>query len=124
MAADSTQRYGLHLWEPGDNFLREEFNENFAALDAVPEAVTGTYTGDGAGSQSIRLGFQPKLVLVTCRGNTTSGYAAVALPGGDGYAHNGGVALQVTQEGFAVFAGRQYVYTNESGKRYFYLALR
>lgn len=124
MAADSTQRYGLHLWEPGDNFLREEFNENFAALDAVPEAVTGTYTGDGAASQSIRLGFQPKLVLVTCRGNTTSGYAAVALPGGDGYAHNGGVALQVTEEGFAVFVDRQYVYTNEPGKLYFYLALR
>lgn len=124
MAANRTQRYGLHLWEPGDNFLREEFNENFEALDAVPEAVTGTYTGDGAFSQSITLGFQPRLVLVTSRGNTSSGYAAVAVPGGDGYAHNGGVALQVTEEGFAVFIGRQYVFTNETDRRYYYLAVR
>lgn len=124
MAANRTQRYGLHLWEPGDNFLREEFNENFEALDAVPEAVTGTYTGDGASSQSITLGFQPRLVLVTSRGNTSSGYAAVAVPGGDGYAHNGGVALQVTEEGFAVFIGRQYVFTNETDRRYYYLAVR
>ena len=124
MATNQALRYGLHLWEPGDNFLREEFNENFEALDAVPEAVTGTYTGDGASSQSITLGFQPRLVLVTSRGNTSSGYAAVAVPGGDGYAHNGGVALQVTEEGFAVFIGRQYVFTNETDRRYYYLAVR
>ena len=86
MATNQTQRYGLHLWEPGDDFLREEFNENFAVLDAIPEAVTGSYTGDGAASQFIALGFTPKAVLVFAGHGCTADhlstyYGGLALPG-------------------------------------------
>lgn len=68
MSTNQTQQYGLHLWEPGDGFLREEFNENFAALDAAARVVTGSYAGNGVNAgdeQEIVLGFRPRVVYVT-----------------------------------------------------------
>ena len=41
MSTNKTPNYNLHAWEPGDDFLRREFNENFAALDT---AVHGGFT--------------------------------------------------------------------------------
>ncbi len=35
MASNQTSNYQLHLWEPGDDFLREEFNENSERVDAA-----------------------------------------------------------------------------------------
>ena len=35
MSTNKTQNYALHAWEPEDDFLREEFNQNFAAIDAA-----------------------------------------------------------------------------------------
>ena len=35
MSTKKTRNYQLHQWEPADNFLRAEFNENFTKLDAV-----------------------------------------------------------------------------------------
>lgn len=37
MSANKSQNLKLHLWEPEDNFLRAEFNENFAAIDEALE---------------------------------------------------------------------------------------
>ncbi len=31
VSQNQTECFGLHLWEAGDDFLREEFNENAAA---------------------------------------------------------------------------------------------
>ena len=38
MSANKSQNLKLHLWEPEDNFLRAEFNENFAAIDTAVKA--------------------------------------------------------------------------------------
>ena len=35
MATNHTTNYQLNLWEPGDSFLREEFNQNNQKLDAA-----------------------------------------------------------------------------------------
>lgn len=34
MSSGKTTNLNLHAWEPEDRFMREEFNENFAAIDA------------------------------------------------------------------------------------------
>lgn len=39
MATNHTENYNLNLWEPGDSFLRTEFNENTRKLDAAIKAV-------------------------------------------------------------------------------------
>lgn len=124
MAANRTQRYGLHLWEPGDNFLREEFNENFEALDAVPEAVTGTYTGDGAGRQFIALGFTPKAVLAGVRGSLGAGGGGLTLPGHPCYEVSHGVkVLEAAEGGFYAFKD-SWGSANDSGSAYHYLAIQ
>ena len=47
MSTNKTTNYQLHKWEADDNFLRTEFNENFAGIDEAlgskAEIVTGTY---------------------------------------------------------------------------------
>ena len=40
--ANYTPNYGLHQWEPGDNFLRTDFNADFAKLDAAIKGVADT----------------------------------------------------------------------------------
>ena len=68
MSSQKTEHYQLHKWEPGDDFLREEFNENFEKLDEATAgkvgAVFGTYTGDGAATRHIELGFQPAGIIL------------------------------------------------------------
>ncbi|MCI8539257.1 MAG: hypothetical protein HFF18_11460 [Oscillospiraceae bacterium] len=39
MSTNKSQNLKLHLWEPEDNFLRTEFNENFAAIDTAIDAA-------------------------------------------------------------------------------------
>ena len=34
MSTNKSGHLNLHLWEPEDDFLRTEFNENFETLDA------------------------------------------------------------------------------------------
>ncbi len=80
-----TEHLGLHQWEAGDSFLRTDFNEDFAKIDAgvkaadagVAEAkalaetltanvcVTGQYTvAEDKAQVDIQLGFRPKLVFL------------------------------------------------------------
>lgn len=70
MSSHKTENYELHVWEPGDDFLRSEFNTNFAALDGL--LVTGSYTGDKAPGRIIQLGFTPRAVLVMMKGYQSS----------------------------------------------------
>ena len=65
MSTKKTEHYGLHVWEPGDDFLREEFNENFAFLDKMlaEKFVAGVYIGDGTAVKKVELGFTPAAVL-------------------------------------------------------------
>lgn len=87
MASNYTENYGLCQWEATDQVLREEFNQDNAAVDEAlkgtadlaqaaqvlaqaaysPEnspIAVGSYTGNGAAKRKIKLGFTPKAVLV------------------------------------------------------------
>ena len=70
-----TPNYQLSQWEPGDQVLRADFNADNAKLDAALGALAGrieygTYVGTGGRSESwsgattLRLGYQPKLLIV------------------------------------------------------------
>ena len=110
-----------------------------AALDALskklasmPCLVTGTYTGDGAESRLISLGFQPKALLVmtdegySARPYTDDYYGGLALPGkpvclktvyGTDY------ILTVESQGFRVYYNKsKYVFSNQKEFNYHYLA--
>lgn len=125
MSTNKTQNYGLHAWEPGDDFLREEFNENFAALDAavfVADVVVGTYTGTmqpgyTAVEQDIELGFKPRAVITRSLNGT----------GGTGFVTTGSedYDLVLTDTGFRVRRGLNFKNSsNNTYNPYRYLAWR
>ncbi|BDF68657.1 hypothetical protein CE91St43_26290 [Oscillospiraceae bacterium] len=131
VSQNQTECFGLHLWEPGDNFLREEFNENFEKLDDAARVMSGVYIGDGQASQFISLGFQPMAVLVEQSNGTR--------PAGSNYTLNGGLALTghpvqksagwpviaVEFGGFRVYRYDGYAGDNNSnGQIYHFLAYR
>ena len=160
-----TQNYQLHQWVPEDNFLRTDFNEDFAKIDkAIKEALTaagsaqsaantaqsaastaqsaantaqstanskialvsGSYTGDGAESQTIYLGFRPKAVLLERQdgvrySNTT--VAGLALDGKPCYTDSTSGGITITATGFTV-SGKDMTITNKEGVVFYYLALR
>lgn len=68
----TTQHYGLHQWAAEDDFLRTDFNEDNAKLDAalagMPKIATGSYVGTGTygynNPNSITFPFQPKFVFL------------------------------------------------------------
>ena len=132
--ANYTEHYQLHQWVPTDDFLRTDFNTDFAKIDAalgekagVEElaevqalagskcrVVIGSYTGNGASSQTINLGFRPKVVAVDDMGSFSSGYEL----GLDGIDRS---AVRVVDGGFRVAAGSLNM--NESGETYRYYVL-
>lgn len=132
MATNQTRQYGLHLWEPGDHFLREEFNENFADLDAAARVVTGTYTGDGARERKIELGFTPLAVLVMredgAMGGGYSYFGGLALPGHPVTYAKSSEVLAMAEGGFIVhsyqLSASYYVSGNDEEQPYHFVALR
>ncbi|MCI8474790.1 MAG: hypothetical protein HFF07_05575 [Oscillospiraceae bacterium] len=76
MSTKRTKNYGLHAWDAGDVFLREEFNENFGVIDgalgAKCEVVVGEYSGPGDSAVRVELGRRP---------------LAVHIEGANGYRH-------------------------------------
>lgn len=88
MASNQTTNYGLHLWEPEDDFLRTEFNENNEAIDAalkegadgLADALVqmagycrcklGGYTGDGEFTKTIDFGVPAQAVILLCTAYT------------------------------------------------------
>ncbi len=68
--ASYTEHYGLHQWEPNDDFLRTDFNTDLGKIDTALggkcEVVAGTYTGTGVNTEknTINLGFKPKFVIL------------------------------------------------------------
>ena len=146
MATNSSEHLGLHLWEPTDQVLRTEFNQNWQKIDtavgevqstadAVADAftpdnmpyVTGTYTGDGSTTnRTITLGFKPKLVIITGTSRSSS-YEAEALTrfaliGPSGAS---GTIADMTSTGFVVKnSGFQYPQLNVNGCAYAYVAFK
>ena len=137
--ATYTANYQLHQWVPEDNFLRTDFNQDFARIDAgiraakaqaeelessKCEITCGTYVGDGAASRTITLGFQPKAVHLEIRsalrgGSSYNMYGGLAVQEG-GVAHNN-TALSITAAGFQVFYQGEAL-ANISGESYRYIA--
>lgn len=86
--ASYTEHYQLHQWEPGDAFLRTDFNEDLEKIDAALEdkgncrIATGSYAGTGeygkAHPNTIQLPFPAQIVLLdvsTCHSfNSTPEY--------------------------------------------------
>ena len=159
MATNHTTNYALNLWEANDKFVREEFNENTTKLDAAIKAeadaraaetvartaavaaiqttlsgmvklACGTYTGDGASSRVIEVGFPPKAVFVfSAYGYTyyssdysSSCYGGLALPG---YPAGGSAntTVRISGEGFIVYNKEKGVHGNLSNEKYNYIAL-
>lgn len=112
MASNYTANYGLCQWEPGDSFMRSEFNGDNARVDAALHALesgkaeaaavtalagavngkcrlaAGSYTGNGvkAGdSQTVSVGFAAQAVLVEQADGSRSG---------SGYGARAGLALR------------------------------
>lgn len=122
MSSNLTLNFGLHTWEPEDDFLRTEFNENFEAIDGhMARMAAGVYVGDGAASRDIDLGFHPQAVLMA------SGGQYLAISGSGSY---GGLALRdhpsggvtVTETGFTVIQRYQGTYCNQEGGSYHFWA--
>jgi len=133
MSSEKTTFYGLHRWQKDDDFLREEFNENFAILDdKILRVVTGSYTCDGVDGRLIDLGFQPKAVLVFGdhglmwrSGSKTEYCGGATIPGinihiyyNNQYRPN----LKIVDTGFMVYNSGASM-TNSGGTR-FYIAFR
>lgn len=110
-----TQNYQLNQWEATDNFLRADFNEDNAKIDAALlrcDIAVGQYTGSAntnttSTKQTINLGFRPRAVLVFPHSMGGSYQCAnLAL---DGVASNG---VTITDNGFTVTAHANLAYAN------------
>lgn len=72
--ANYTKHYQLHQWEPGDAFLRTDFNEDLEKIDTALEGkgncriATGSYAGTGeygkAHPNTIQLPFPAQMILL------------------------------------------------------------
>ena len=136
--ANYTPNYGLHQWEPGDDFLRTDFNQDFAKIDTALQQVsdtkadksaltvletalngkavlvTGTYTGNGT-KVTIKLGFRPSAVFIPIYNR----YIAAAIKGMETQ------LITITDSGFTVHTGGDSIVTpNTDGTVYAYLAFR
>ena len=123
--ATYTPNYQLHQWEATDDFLRTDFNEDFAKIDAAirgvetdteeklaekAETVRGAFTGNGS-TLSINLGFRPTAVIIS-GGDYLHFNPRTAIDGDAG-------DFTITNTGFQV----QEDVLNDSGRAYRYLAL-
>ena len=139
--ATYTSNYQLHQWVPEDDFLRTDFNTDFQKIDTalarkaekstvtslqtqvagkadastVPRVAAGAYTGNGAASKAVSLGFQPRVVIIP-----VGDYANAVLLSG-----RASKAGAITSSGFTAALDGSSVYsTNQNGKSYSYFALK
>ena len=132
--ATYTENFGLHQWIPEDDFLRSDFNADFAKIDqalaaAATEAdltelrtrvngkcelLTGSFLGNGAETRSINIGDRP-LALAIC--SEQNMFATVLMRGGDPMG-----PLSLTTTGFTTGTGGN-VPQNVSGVGYQFFAL-
>ena len=132
-----TTNYNLNQWEAGDRVTRADFNADNAAVDAALKAVadaasagglklvTGTYTGDGAASQTIALGIAPKAAYVCAHNGAAFAYTnapnfmgGLALPGHP--VRNGSTPVaEISGESLIVYLS----HTNTAGTEYYYIAV-
>jgi len=134
---NKTANYQLNQWEPGDSFLRTDFNEDNAKIDtAIKEAaeaknyVTGSYVGTGKSGQGenanvLNLGFRPSLVLILGGIYPSNRSLAVFISpstiAGDGASF---VTATWTDTGLSWYSNSPNVQLNLDGGTYYYIAFR
>ena len=134
-----TTNYQLPKWEKTDRVQMKDFNDMTAALDAalgtIPKLAVGSYTGDGAESRKIDLGFTPRAVFV-CNSSglprsDSAAWGGVALPDLPAlytYSTTTVPVVSICEGGFTVyyrsFGGTCWVGSNGSGSTLVYFALR
>ena len=136
-----TTNYQLNQWDPTDRVLRTDFNSDNQKIDAalgeMPKIIAGSYTGDGAASRVISLGFTPKAVFVwstsgimtDSNGLSQTFSGGLALPDAPCIAGFGNYTyLALAEDGFQVYYAyieniKYYISTNTSGSKYWYLAI-
>ena len=130
--ATQTPNYGLHQWEPSDNFLRTDFNTDFQKIDTAlgqmaehaavqdalaqkAEIINGSYVGDGREGRKFTLGFKPRIVLIPIDD-------CDICVGVEGFFN---AQLVIKEDGFEISRISAYLFTpNEAGTTYFYFALK
>lgn len=128
MSTNKTTNYQLHSWVPGDDFLRQEFNENFAKLDDSVRFVFGTYKGSvdyqNSTPQRIELGLKPKAVFVSTSvgagSRSMNGCAMAGFAGPDSPVTG---ALTLDDSGFTVANRFDKTYFNYTVYDYYFIAL-
>ena len=145
MASGQTANYQLNQWEAEDKVLRTEFNADNQKIDAALAGLAsaalkmavGTYTGDGAASRVISVGFTPKAVLVCTQSGLTyspnaSGYVfgGLAVTAGNIYLErfeNIYPGVEIVTGGFQVYQttidSYSAVHCNNTQYRYHYIAI-
>ena len=134
MSINKTENYQLHAWGEEDEGRLEEINENFARLDTAARMVTGSYSGNGAESQTIELGFTPTAVLVMdSRGHMANesyyygGLALTEAPVCGSFLSSDFAVMELTSQGFQVhytkLGNNTYACTNQENTVYHYIAL-
>ena len=129
MSTNKTQKYQLHAWEPGDHFLREEFNENFSLLDEkAVQVLFGTYQGDGRSEREISLGLTPLAMLVSDSNGvfdtSYSYHGGLTLRGHPSIMAETRRLLEIVEGGFKVYTdngGSPSCTSNNKILRYYYL---
>ena len=139
MATNNSEHLGLHLWEPTDQVLRTEFNQNWSKIDeAVAESyrpgnlpyVIGSYIGNGpdqydSTGQLINLGFQPSFVIITRGWLSNGGPGSTFLAIGQPRADNQDRVFELAANGFIVknYSGG-ILELNQNGMVYDYIAFQ
>lgn len=138
--ANYTQNYGLHQWEPGDDFLRTDFNQDFAKIDTAVKgletavnkkleekatvqqltqglgAKAELYVGSVMGTKDVtvvNLGFRPRMFQWIM----PNGECKTVV---DGQPHG---AVRFSDTGFQVYTV-QTPHINFAGETHYYIALK
>ena len=127
-SADSTEASARAA---ADNNLQGQINTHTTQIAAKCEVVFGSYTGNGAESRTIALGFYPKAVFVIPQSGqmffdniqTHEGYGGLALRNSPCFFSQGSLHIQITNNGFSVFSN-EYSSTNQNNMKYFYIAFK
>ena len=124
--ASYTEHYGLHQWEPNDDFLRTDFNTDLEKIDTAlgsmldvtnskTEVALAFYQGNGEEVNSIELGFSPLAVIISNDGQLNGGIMGMR----NGNERN----ITLTETGFILQKNNTSI-PNLSGVRYCCLVFR
>lgn len=142
--ASYTQNYQLHQWEPEDNFLRTDFNQDFSRIDTalkgladkVVQTVSGNYVGTGECGKEhpnqLEFPFEPDVVVIVVDSTDMLKAGTMLLRSqsksagiGSNYSSGSGLNLTLTWSGQALswYGYDEDYQLNKEGYTYRYFAL-